>query len=163
MLSARLMPAEAGDPEAVIEGTARVNDGDTLTIGANRIRLYGIDAVELSQTCRTGDSSIRCGEHAKRALIDLVSGETVRCVKETHDRHGRVVARCAVSGRDLGEALVAAGWATAYRYHSSDYAAAEDAARTARRGIWATEFVPPRAWREQNPRPADPISGPRPG
>jgi len=36
----------------VVSGAARVVDGDTLVIGTQRIRLFGIDAPESRQTCR---------------------------------------------------------------------------------------------------------------
>jgi len=38
---------------ADITGPARVIDGDTIAIGGERIRLHGIDAPEMKQTCRT--------------------------------------------------------------------------------------------------------------
>ena len=47
-----------------ISGTARAGDGDSLTIGATRIRLFGIDAPELNQTCQRGDRAWSCGQAA---------------------------------------------------------------------------------------------------
>ena len=147
------VPQLADDPEAVIAGDARANDGDTLSIRNHRIRLYGIDAVELGQKCAAGGRETACGEKAKAVLAELIDGANVRCEKEANDRYGRVVARCAADGRDLGEAMVAGGWALAYRRHAQDYVAAEEAARAAQRGLWATDFTPPDAWRDRNPRP----------
>jgi endonuclease YncB( thermonuclease family) len=43
--------------------TARVIDGDTLTIGREHIRLYGIDAPESHQTCQRDGASDRCRSH----------------------------------------------------------------------------------------------------
>ncbi|WP_053332748.1 thermonuclease family protein [Candidatus Jidaibacter acanthamoebae] len=34
-------------------GEAKITDGDTIIIGSQRIRLYGIDAVEKNQKCKT--------------------------------------------------------------------------------------------------------------
>lgn len=145
--------AEPGeDSEDVITGRARVNDGDTLTIGSHRIRIYGIDAVELAQTCSAGGRETKCGEESKAALAELVGGRVVRCEKESHDRFGRVVSRCEADGRDIGRAMVERGWALAYRRHVADYIPDEDAARAARRGLWATDFQPPREYRDANPR-----------
>ena len=45
--------------------------------------------------------------------------------------------------------MVADGWAMAYREYSLDYVPQEDDARSAKRGIWQTEFVPPWDWRKQ--------------
>ena len=38
---------------ADITGKPRVVDGDTIHIGKTKIRLHGIDAPEMKQTCRT--------------------------------------------------------------------------------------------------------------
>ena len=43
--------------------------------------------------------------------------------------------------------MVLNGWALAYRKYSKDYAGQEQSAKTARRGIWRGEFVPPWEWR----------------
>ncbi len=58
-----------------------------------------------------------------------------------------MVAKCAVAGADLGEWLVLNGWAVAYVYFSYEYSRAEQRAKSARRGIWASEFVLPWEWR----------------
>ncbi len=38
---------------ANVTGNARVVDGDTIHIGKTKIRLHGIDALEMKQTCAT--------------------------------------------------------------------------------------------------------------
>ncbi len=43
--------------------------------------------------------------------------------------------------------MVVNGWALACRRYSLDYVHEEADARTARRGIWASEFVKPWEWR----------------
>ena len=59
--------ALAQAPELV--GRASVIDGDTIEIGGERIRLFGIDAIEAHQTCTlpTG-GKWRCGGAAAKAL-----------------------------------------------------------------------------------------------
>ena len=49
-------------------GPARAVDGDTLEVGGEEVRLYGIDAPELHQTCRRGDEEWSCGAIAARQL-----------------------------------------------------------------------------------------------
>lgn len=55
---------------AVISGRAEVLDGDTLTVGGIPVRLVGIDAPELRQTCKDQvGGEYPCGEAASGALI----------------------------------------------------------------------------------------------
>ena len=44
----------AGPVQAQLSGAATVTDGDTLRVGAERVRLHGVDAPESKQTCRAG-------------------------------------------------------------------------------------------------------------
>lgn len=145
LLLAFIVPAQAAP--------IHVADGDSFSIGKQRFRLHGIDAPELHQDCR--DPSGKpwpCGERARTELRKLLGRGPVQCTPRTTDRFGRSVAVCAAGGRDIGEAMVRAGWAAAYPDHSSPYAAVEAQARTARRGLWAGSFENPRAWRDNHPR-----------
>jgi micrococcal nuclease len=85
----------------VLAGPAVAVDGDTLAVGAQRVRLWGIDAPEL----RTAD-----GWRAKAAMVALLTraGGQVTCEVKGLDRYGRTVARCSTAGAgDLAAALVA--------------------------------------------------------
>jgi endonuclease YncB( thermonuclease family) len=143
-LSAILLAMTA---QVALAGVATVVDGDTLHVSGQRVRLFGIDAPELSQTCDAGNSKVACGQLAARWLRSRVQGRPIRCTQVDTDRYGRVVARCAVGGADVGREMVEAGWATAYRTYSADYVPAERRSRAARKGIWALGFVPPDAYR----------------
>jgi endonuclease YncB( thermonuclease family) len=138
---------------AAISGRARVVDGDSLIIGASRIRLFGIDAPEGRQDCRDAQGrSYRCGETSRRALAELIGGGEVTCtpVGSSHDRS---VAVCTAQGRDLSEAMVRGGHAVELRQHSRGrYSSAEREAREAKRGLWAGEFERPGEWRGRHPR-----------
>jgi endonuclease YncB( thermonuclease family) len=84
-------------------GTARVYDGDTLEIGHLRIRLHGVDAPELDQTCGTADGGEwACGRVARDRLAAMVDGVETGCRPRERDGFGRVVARCFVDGDDMG-------------------------------------------------------------
>src|SRR4029453_2936898 len=43
-----------------VAGDALVNDGDTVTLKGQRIRLRGIDAPEYNQTCEKGGATYAC-------------------------------------------------------------------------------------------------------
>ena len=47
------------------------------------------------------------------------------------------------NGVQIGRRLVPAGWTLAYGRHPTDYVAAQDEARKARRGMWRCTFVRP--------------------
>lgn len=94
---------------STVEGVARVIDGDTLELAGERIRLWGIDAPERSQTCRLAAQAWRCGEDAARALDRLLKGRAVRCKPQGRDRYSRLVAVCMAAGSDIGAAMAAPG------------------------------------------------------
>ena len=138
----------ASSVAADVSGRARVIDGDTIQIGQARIRLHGIDAPEASQTCLdTGGRAAACGATATQALKVLIGAATVDCAQRDIDRYGRIVARCTVNGRDLGQGMVASGLAVAYRQYSMDYVPFEQAARAQGLGIWSAQMQNPAAYR----------------
>jgi len=127
-----------------LEGHAFVTDGDTIAIGDAKIRLKGIDAPEMDQTCSRSGRSYRCGDAARRALIAIVSGEPVQCRAAGRDRYRRILARCTVQGRDIGARMVEEGWAVSY---GRDYTLQEMRAQSQGVGLWAGEFERPQDWR----------------
>lgn len=142
VLAARLNFTE---PHA-LAGHPAINDGDSLTMGSERIRLLGIDAPELSQMCSRDGADFPCGRRSREALVALVGGRQVECSGRDRDRYGRLLATCSAGGTELNSGQVAAGWAVAY----GGYAAEEEAARSAGLGIWAGRFDKPRDWREMH-------------
>lgn len=144
----RFDPRVPGGP---VSGVARIIDGDSLEVAGTRVRIFGIDAPEARQQCRDAKGeSYACGREAARALDRLIGGRTVTCKPVTHDQYDREIATCEVVGRDLGDAMVRAGHARDYTRHSRGrYAAAEQEARAARRGIWAGDSEAPAAWRKR--------------
>lgn len=133
---------------AALTGAATVSDGDGLRLNGERIRLQGVDAFELHQTCGTGP----CGQAARDALQRLVAGRHVACEPVDTDRYGRTIAYCYVDGVDLGEQLVLQGHALAFRRYSREYVDEEAAARRNRAGAWASDFQNPADWRRDHPR-----------
>ncbi len=140
-------------------GKALVIDADTIKIGeaATRIRLDGIDAPELQQTCIAADGSEwPCGREAGRALEAHIAGRNVVCERL---RPGlmRLWGVCRIDGEEveLNRWVVEAGWAFAFVEFSRDYAGDEATARMAHRGIWSGQVpVPPWEWRRNRKRAA---------
>lgn len=97
----------------------------------------------LSHPRNVGRSAYRCGQKATFALADLIGSRPVTCDGRYTDRYHRLVAVCTVGGTDLGQWMVAQGWALAYRRFSEDYVDDEDMARRVKAGLWAGTFVPP--------------------
>ena len=96
-------------------------DGDTLRCsnidGANgRVRLAAIDAPEMRDPG---------GAEAQEALAAMIKRRKVRCEQvdalprtpgfQDRDPYGRIVARCAAGGADLGASLLASGAARQWR------------------------------------------------
>jgi endonuclease YncB( thermonuclease family) len=130
-----------------------VADGDTITVldagrQQHKIRLEGIDAPEKAQAF---------GQRSKQSLSDLVYGQAV--VVDTHktDRYGRHVGKVLLNGGDVNLEQVSRGLAWHYKAYAREqtdddqvnYAAAEEGARNARRGLWRDSApTPPWEWRK---------------
>ena len=57
-----------------LSGIGRSIDGDSLIVGRHEIRLPGIDAPELSQTCVRDSQPWDCGKAAADQLNKLIAG-----------------------------------------------------------------------------------------
>lgn len=143
ILDERSMRTLAGMPRAV--------DGDTLSFAGRRVRLVGIDAPELGQTCTRAGTSYACGREARRFLDDMLENGRAECRGNEEDRYGRLLARCVSATTDLNAAMVRGGWAVAY----GGYEREERAARDAHAGLWAGAFDRPAQWRARNGVVAD--------
>lgn len=133
----------------VVAGRARVVDGDTLEIAGRRLRLVGIDAPELRQTCAREGRTWRCGRAAAHGLARKVKDRDVTCALHETDRWDRPLALCTAGGTDLSAWLAEQGWALAFRRYGTAYLAEEDRARAARQGMWSGSFTEPGAYRAQ--------------
>ena len=71
---------------ADITGKPRIIGGDTIEVAGERIRLHGIDAPEIKQTCKWPGKTIPCGRLATLALMDLTVGAEVTCKTLEKDR-----------------------------------------------------------------------------
>ena len=141
-----MMLAIAGD---TFFGLGHAKDGDSLMVGEREVRLFGIDAPEWDQTCKRGGQDWTCGHDAAEELSRLVTGQDISCVAVDTDVHGRTVAQCTARGVDVNRAMVASGYAVAYRHYSTAYVSAEESAKANRRGLWAGTFEMPSQYRHE--------------
>ncbi len=132
-------PAAAGELTGVIE---YVQDGDTIKINGERIRLEGIDAPELSQAY---------GRKAQEFLADI-EGKRATVIYDERDRYGRILGTVYYLGTDLNRLMIERGFAWHYVAYSDDpeLAAAEREARREKRGLWEqVSPVPPWKYRRK--------------
>lgn len=133
---------------SALAAEVRVVDGDTLRLGDRMLRLAGVDAPDRGQAC--ADAAGRwfdCGAASAEALSRLVNGRSVVCRVQGHDRFGRGLGTCRAAGAELNAGLVSSGWALA---EDDEMGVLEAAARAAGRGLWASGFSRPEAWRRRN-------------
>ena len=143
--------ASAPAADELLSGFARVADGDTIEINAQRIRLEGIDAPETDQVCLDAKGQPwTCGIAARDSLSSRIGGRTVSCTAHGEDRYRRMLATCLVGGDNLNAFMVRDGLALDYAKYSRVYATEEDIARRKQNGMWAGAFIAPWEWRHRN-------------
>lgn len=143
LIAARLQGG-ASDP---VVGPFRVVDGDTLAAGSERLRIAGIDAPELDQTCERDGQEWACGREAKATLRRVMERGSAECHGGERDRYGRLVVNCFVDGRTVGGAMVRSGMAVTtslITYRREQVNAEADG-----KGIWAGPFTMPAQWRRE--------------
>ena len=142
------IPAQAQPMSAPV----RVVDGDMLGMNGVRIRLWGIDAPEIRETCEGKDGrTYECGRDSAAVMRELTRGRLVTCDDRGRDRYGRVVAACRTESGEINAAIVRRGWAVDWpRYSHGRYQAEEQAARAGGLGIWSGRFELPSEWRRDH-------------
>lgn len=133
-----------GQSTQEFSGKTYVVDGDSLVINNEKLRLVGIDAPELRQTCQKKGREWPCGRESRKALRTLVQRGSVACVSEGLDKYDRWLVTCKAGGTEINAEMVKSGWAVPY----GRYLSQENIARRDRKGLWAGEFEQPQQWRE---------------
>ncbi len=104
----------APEPAAGYLGITSVYDGDTFRIGAERIRIIGMDAPEIG-------SGAKCAREQKTAveardfLRNKLSGGRVRMERDGTDVYGRTLAYVYVDGHDIADTMIRADLALPYQ------------------------------------------------
>ena len=141
--------SSASFSEKIIEGKAKIIDGDTIHIGKNKIRLHGIDAPEINQTCEKNNITWLCGENATNALVNIINSQKIICSIKDIDQYNRYIGVCFVNNLNMNKYMVINGWAIAYRYYSKDYIEVENIAKRKKVGIWQGSFQEPYLFRKK--------------
>ncbi|QPC43990.1 thermonuclease family protein [Kaustia mangrovi] len=151
---ALILVASTADAAELHGRVVSITDGDTIVVLDDRhrqhkVRLSGIDAPERHQPW---------GARSRQALGRLVHRKSVTVDWYKRDRWGRIVGSVWRGGKDVGLTMVRSGMAWWFRRYADEqspadrasYAAAEDEARTARRGLWQDPRpLPPWVWRRR--------------
>lgn len=133
-----------------------IHDGDTLMLeflngdrkgNREKIRLYGIDAPELSQPY---------GRASKNHLIKLLRSEDIEFKYISRDQYGRLLGIIFIGGKDINIQMVDDGYAWVFNRFSKNKklnTALRDAQQQ-RRGLWNDRNTPIPPWvyrqRQQN-------------
>ena len=147
---------EIKNSKSTISDTIIITDGDTIRINEKRIRLWGIDAPELKQTCFLQKENITwpCGKKAKEALIKFINNKIPKCTTINKDYYNRTVASCKIITDDnkelnLSSQMVRNGWAFDYtRYSHGQYTYEQKKAEKEQKGLWTSNFEFPWEWRK---------------
>ena len=144
-----------GQDSPVLVGTVtKIVDGDTIDVqlssGPIRVRLHGVDTPERGQPW---------GKESTAALTALVMGKEVDIEPFSQDRYERLIGIVFLGDLNVNLELVKRGHAWAYRQYmrkeDSGLCIAEAAARTAKKGVWASKEQPvaPWEWRRKKSQP----------
>lgn len=144
-----------------VTGMATPINADHISIQGIQIALYGIDAPEADQagSCFAGRRFFGCYDNALRQLQILTSTGPLECTDTGEaDILGTPYMICTSAGEDVGEAMVLAGVAFAFRQQTDKYAEAEELAKAGRLGLWqpGLRYDMPWDWRVMMGRSAGP-------
>jgi len=107
-----LLMSAGGLRAETLEGKPVLIDGDSIVIAGKPVRLWGIDAPEMST---------RAGYLAKRYLRTVIEARTVRCVDEGMRAQSEIMAKCFIGDVDLGQVMVLSGHARDWPQYSKGY------------------------------------------
>jgi endonuclease YncB( thermonuclease family) len=135
-----------------ISGAPRIVDGDTIQIGATKIRFAGIDAPETDQVCLDAHGQRwACGIASRDELVKHSAGRPWECDLIGTDKYGRSLGKCFVEGEDVSAWMVRSGWAR-YRLSATRTITIGMKLRRARprRAFGRAHFIAPWDWRHRN-------------
>ncbi|WP_254683734.1 thermonuclease family protein [Ruegeria sp. AD91A] len=102
IVSAALMVGNMATAGQTIEGKARAIDGDTILVAGVKVRLNGVDAMELGT---------QAGQQAKAATSKIVHRKNVTCELNGERSYDRMIGVCYANSEDVAAVLIANGYA----------------------------------------------------
>jgi len=123
---------QAAPPQVELIHLPTFSAAGSIEKGSQTIRLVGVAIVPVDAQCGFSPDAWPCGRMALTALQRFVRRRSVECRKLEWPADG--LAHCSVGGVDIGEWLVAQGWAKA---NGPDYADAQNTAQKEKRGVWS--------------------------
>ena len=137
-------------------GITRVFSGDTLALNNRIIKLFGVAAPDISQTCADASGrGYKCGRQAVSWLSGWLADNEVTCHILREDEKGILTGVCLLGSYDIGAALINAGWAVADTSQTKIYLPYQEQAVTNKRGLWQGTFYMPWDWKKIQGRRAN--------
>ncbi len=163
-------PADQAD-DLLGPDLANAVDGNTLLLRGVQVKLFGIDAVQIDQTCQDADGSdYACGRRAAHALQALLHETQVLCLPMFTVSDNQVLGACELYSAErtiprspgqfvefmrnrtrpnLSRMMIAEGHALAVGVGMELFGEDQDQAQQQRLGIWQGVFQPPEVWRRR--------------
>ena len=132
-----------------VRGYPRVILGSLLQVNGLYIKLFGIAAPELDQTCADKyGRGYYCGREAVTWLQDWLNNREVVCYVMGNNGTNRTTGVCFVDNNkyDVAAVVTNAGWAVAYTVNTQMYVPYEQQAIKNKRGLWQGSFYKPWDW-----------------
>ncbi|MBR1600752.1 MAG: thermonuclease family protein [Alphaproteobacteria bacterium] len=141
-----------------VTGYARVVTASTLFINGLNIKMYGVDAPDINQTCANHfGQGYYCGKEARNWLQSWLGNKEVTCHILGKVENRWATGTCFIDNNkyDVGAVVINAGWAVAYTKNTDIYIGYENQAKANKRGLWAGTFYKPWDWRKIQNRKVD--------
>lgn len=130
-------------------GDVEVISASSIVVAGERLRVQGVVAPGLGQTCTALGVPWRCGIVARLWLEQRLSDGVLVCTGSQRDQHGQRFVSCVIENDnsfELGRWLVRSGWALADADTMPDYVPMEHQAKAQNLGIWKGGFTPSDEW-----------------
>lgn len=136
-------------PSSINGVVSEVRSGVSFVIQGNYIKLLGVDAPDLSQTCISQrQETYPCGYRAKQKLKQLILNKHLECSIVNQIGPKAYLGTCVLENYDVGATMISVGWGIAERHVSDIYIPYEEKAHKAKQGLWAGHFVAPWEYRK---------------